>query len=117
MNAKVSKGNGINKTIIIGGIEIPMRATASSPRLYRTVFGKDLIVEMKRAKEAVAKGNPYDLEFIENMAYLFAYQANKDVPDIDEWLDQFGMTDVFAAAEEVMSLWGENEETKSKAKK
>ena len=117
MNAIVEKTNGINKTITIGGIDVPMKATASSPRLYRTVFGKDLFIEIKKVKEAEEKGEDYDIEFIENLAYLFAYQANNDIPAIDEWLDQFGMFDIFTASKEIFSIWSDNEETKSTEKK
>ena len=35
------------KTIItVGGVEIPMRASALVPRLYRVKFGRDMIRDM-----------------------------------------------------------------------
>ena len=112
------KNNGINKVINIGGIEVPMRASAATPRTYRQVFGKDLLVELQIIKNAYENGEPIDIEVIENMAYLFAYQADPEgVKNIDEWLDQFGMTDIYNAFEDIMTLWGGNAETTSEAKK
>ena len=108
---------GINKIITIDGIDVPMRASAASPRIYRTVFGKDLFLELTKLRDAYENNNEFDLEIVENMAYLFAYQANEDVPDIDEWLDQFGIAAVYDALPEIIALWNENEESSSKAKK
>lgn len=108
---------GVNKTVTIDGIEIPMRASASSPRTYRQVFGKDLFMELDKLKNEYANDDEVDLEVIENMAYLFAYQANEEIPDIDTWLDQFGMTAIYEALPQILELWGENEKTKSKEKK
>jgi len=108
---------GINKIIKIDGIEIPMRASASSPRTYRQVFGKDLFMELDKLRNAYANEGEVDLEVIENMAYLFAYQANEEIPDIDTWLDQFGMTSIYEALPQILELWGENEKTNSKEKK
>ena len=108
---------GINKIIKIDGIDIPMRASASSPRTYRQVFGKDLFMELDKLRNAYANEGEVDLEVIENMAYLFAYQANEEIPDIDTWLDQFGMTAIYEALPQILELWGENEKTNSKEKK
>ena len=108
---------GTTKTVMIDGIEVPMRASASSPRTYRNVFGKDLFFELDKLRKAYENGGEVDLEIIENMAYLFAYQANEDIPDIDTWLDQFGMTAIFEAMPQILELWGENAETKSEEKK
>ena len=108
---------GINKIIKIDGIEIPMRASASSPRTYRQVFGKDLFMELDKLRNAYANEGEVDLEVIENMAYLFAYQANEEIPDIDTWLDQFVMTSIYEALPQILELWGENEKTNSKEKK
>lgn len=108
---------GVNKTVTIDGIEIPMRASASSPRTYRQVFGKDLFMELDKLRNEYANDGEVDLEVIENMAYLFAYQANEEIPDIDTWLDQFGMTAIYEALPQILELWGENEKTKSKEKK
>ena len=108
---------GINKTIPIDGIDVPMRASAASPRIYRTVFGKDLFMELNKLQEAYNKGEDIDLEVIENMAYLFAYQANEEVDNIDEWLDQFGISAIYESMPQILALWNENEQSSSKAKK
>jgi len=108
---------GIERTVKIDGIDVPMRASASSPRTYRNVFGKDLFIELEKLRESYEKKEDIDLEILENMAYLFAYQANEDIPDIDTWLDQFGITAIFEALPQILELWGDNEKSNSKAKK
>lgn len=108
---------GVNKIITIDGIDVPMRASAASPRIYRTVFGKDLFMELNKLQEAYNKGEEIDLEVIENMAYLFAYQADEDIANIDEWLDNFGISAIYEAMPQILALWNENEESSSKAKK
>ena len=105
------------KKVKIDGREIPMKATASSPRIYRTVFGGDLLLEIQEIKDRFEKSEPFNLEVIENMAYLFAYQANPDIEDIDTWLDKFSIGAIYNAATDIFNLWKKNEESKSTAKK
>ena len=106
----------MTKTVKIDGIDVPMRASAASPRIYRTVFGGDLLLDLNRLRENYKKGEKIDLSIIENMAYLFAYQANEDIDDIDTWLDQFSFTAIYNAMPEILELWNENEKTTSKSK-
>ena len=108
---------GITKIVKIDDIDVPMRASGASPRLYRQVFGKDLFSELMKLKEAYSNEGDIDLEILENMAYLFAYQANEEIEDIDAWLDKFGMTSIFEALPEILGVWEENAESTSEAKK
>lgn len=105
------------KIVKIDEHNIPMKASAASPRLYRTVFGGDLFLEFKEIKEAFEKGEKFDLGVIENMAYLFAYQANEEIEDIDTWLDKFSIAAIYKAIPQIVELWEDNSKTKSKAKK
>ena len=107
----------MKRTIKIDGIDVPMKASAASPRIYRNVIGKDLFLELQELSKAYQNDEPLNIEVVENMAYLFAYQANENIPNIEEWLDQFGATAIFQAMPEILALWEQNAETKSTAKK
>lgn len=109
---------GIEKIIKIGDKEVKMRASAASPRIYRNVFGgSDMFAEVEKFKIARETGGNYSFEVVENMAYLFAYQADENIPDIETWLDGFGITELYEAMPQILELWEQNTETKSKEKK
>ena len=42
----------IQKTIHVGSKDIPMRASALIPRLYRVKFGRDMIRDMKSLQDS-----------------------------------------------------------------
>ena len=45
----------MTKTIRIDGRDVPFRATAAVPRLYRIKFGRDIMQDMKAIKDAMEK--------------------------------------------------------------
>lgn len=45
----------MEKTVIIGGKEVRMRASALIPRLYRFKFGRDIIHDLNQLKKAYDK--------------------------------------------------------------
>ena len=45
----------MEKTLVIGGEEIKMRASALIPRIYRFKFGRDLIRDMKELERNYKK--------------------------------------------------------------
>lgn len=111
----------MERVIQIGTQEVPMKATANTPRVYRETFGKDLIVEMQKLFNHInGKGElqgDFDFGVIERLAYTMAKQANRELGTIDDWLDQFGMDDVYGAMAQIVNLWAESKQTTSEAKK
>lgn len=112
----------MEKTILIGTIEVPMKATANTPKRYRNYFNKDLIIEMQRLynhlniKTGAFEGDA-DLSVIENLAYVMARQANEEIGEQEEWLDQFGTVDIYNAMADIVNVWTASTETLSKPKK
>lgn len=119
-------------TVIIDGREVKFRATAAVPRLYRIKFRRDILQDfkfvetaMKKSKEAAAEGNGSDylpmevLELFENMAFIMAKHADKDVVPAspDEWLDSFQMFSIYQIFPVLQALWDGNVETLEVAKK
>lgn len=118
----------MEKVIDFGGQQIPMRASALVPRLYRFKFGRDMMSDMralqksmenvlkaKKAGDDTAELTLDDLTIFENVAYIMAKHADPAVPsDPEEWLDSLeGVFSIYAALPEMLELWGLNNLTTS----
>ena len=103
----------MDRTITICGVDVPMRANAATPRYYLEKYGRDIFDDMTKVKA----GNS-NLAFMENLAWLMAWQADKTIPPLVEWLEQFNSpTAVLNASKDIMLTWGANAETMATAKK
>ena len=116
----------ISKNITIDGIEIPFKASATIPRLYRLKFGRDIYRDFsalqKNVRENDSENSGLDiesLEVFENIAYIMAKHANPDnVPDTpDEWLEQFNTFSIYEILPKLLELWGLNTATQVESKK
>lgn len=126
----------MDKTLTIDGQSVKFRATARTPRLYRMMIGRDMIVDMnklskayKKATEAVktndedvikdAQLSVTDLQIFEDVAYIMAKHANPELPYMspDEWLDSFNMFSIYEVMPHILELWAINNKTTSEAKK
>ncbi len=115
----------IEKKITIDGKEVPFRASAAIPRIYRVRFGRDLYKDMASLEGAVAGSDPGastldvgSLEVFENMAYVMARHADPSVPDTpEEWLDGFEMFSIYQVLPEILGMWADNVRTDVQAKK
>ena len=116
----------ISKNITIDGIEVPFKASATIPRLYRLKFGRDIYRDFsalqKNVRENDSENSGFDiesLEVFENIAYIMAKHANPDnVPDTpDEWLEQFNTFSIYEILPKLLELWGLNTATQIEAKK
>ena len=128
----------MERTVIIDGREVRMRASALIPRLYRFKFGRDMIADLNRLTSAYKKVmeaqssedetekrnaelSILDLTIFENIAWLFCRHADPEhIPETpDEWLDQMdGMFSIYEVLPEVLELWhASNRTTATPAKK
>lgn len=126
----------MEKTIVVDGKEVRMRASALIPRLYRFKFGRDMISDMRQLQKAYQKAtnlpkdateeekqdaqlSALDLTIFENVAFMMVKHAGGDVPDTpEEWLDSFdGIFSIYEVLPTILELWGENSRTTSIPKK
>jgi len=131
----------MERTIEIDGKQVAFKANGNTPRLYRTMFGRDIFKDIslltnafrKNAlkaetepdeapdEEGVDVGSVFDvesLEVFENVAYVMAKQADKTIPGtIDEWLDQFSVFSIYLVLPEILALWNLNMVQISESKK
>ena len=79
----------IQKNITIDGIEVPFKASAAVPRLYRLKFRRDIYKDFASLKTEVTEGDENkseigieSLEVFENIAYIMACLLYTSVPQI-----------------------------------
>lgn len=124
----------MDRTIRIGGEkgrDVKFRATARTPRLYRLITGRDMIIDMnnlskafketKKKRDEGAIGNLTTEHYMifEDSAYVMARHADPEMKEqsADEWLDTFDMFDIFEIFPQLMELWNLNTVQTSESKK
>ena len=126
----------MEKTVIIDGKEVRMRASALIPRLYRVKFGRDMIADMRQLQKAYnrarnlpkdateeerqdAQLSVMDLTIFENVAYMMVKHGGNDIPDTaEEWLDSFdGVFSIYEVLPTILELWHMTNQTTSVPKK
>lgn len=116
----------MDRIIRIEDRDIKFRATARTPRLYRALIGRDMIIDMNKLKKAYEKrkdeGEDIDianLQIFEDTAYIMARHANPDMEEktADEWLDTFNMFSIYEVLPQILDLWAVNTQQTSQSKK
>ena len=116
----------IQKNILIDGTEVPFKASAAIPRLYRLKFRRDIYKDFADLQKSASAGDKENssldiasLEVFENIAYIMARHADPEhVPDSpDAWLDQFNTFSIYEILPQLIVLWGLNVETQVESKK
>ena len=115
----------ITKTISIDGMDVPFKASAAVPRMYRLKFRRDIYKDFSELQKDVSENDRENsalgiesLEVFENIAYIMAKHADSTVPnEPDEWLENFNTFSIYEILPELIELWGMNVETQVKAKK
>lgn len=121
----------MDKVIRIDDKEVKFRATARTPRLYRVIIGRDMIVDMNKLSKKYKDVNKAkktgedlsftaeDLQIFEDASYVMARHATPDMEEktADDWLDTFNMFSIYEILPDLLVLWGENQRTTSTPKK
>ena len=115
----------MEKMIKVSGREVAFKATANTPKIYRQLFGRDILVDIQTLQNAMDAYRNNDqpltmdtLEIFERVSYVMAKQADPNVPDdMDVWLDDFDMFSIWEILPQIVALWGLNMRTTSESKK
>jgi len=116
----------IQKSILIDGKNVPFKASAAVPRLYRLKFRRDIYQDFAALQKSVGENTEESsaldiesLEVFENIAYIMAkHAAPENVPDNpDDFLEQFNTFSIYEILPQLIDLWGLNVETQVKSKK
>ena len=116
---------GLTKTIEIDGKQVPFKASAAIPRIYRIKFHRDVYKDLAALEKAVGKNaeensnlDLFSLEMFENIAYIMAKHADPSIPDFpEEWLDNFNTFSIYQVLPKIIELWGLNVQTDVQPKK
>ena len=115
----------IVKKVEIDGKQVPFKASAAIPRIYRLKFQRDIYKDLSALEKSINQANPDDsnldlfsLEMFENIAFVMAKHADPNIPDPpEEWLDQFNTFSIYQVLPQHIELWGLNVKTDVEAKK
>ncbi len=116
----------IKKNITVDGIEVPFKASAAVPRLYRLKFHRDIYKDFAALQTNVKEGDEENsaldiesLEVFENIAFIMAKHADpENVPDNpDDFLEQFNTFSIYEILPKLIELWGLNTATQIESKK
>lgn len=105
------------KNLIIDGQEVSFKASAAIPRLYRLEFKRDIFQDLTKLEKGMKENDIASLEVFENVAYIMAKHANKNLPPIEEWLEGFNTFSIYQILPELIDLWQANTLSLAKAKK
>ena len=116
---------GMTKMIEIDGKQVPFKASAAIPRIYRIKFQRDVYKDLAALEKAVGKSKEeesnldlFSLEMFEKIAYIMAKHANPTIPDTpEEWLDNFNTFSIYQVLPKIIELWGLNVQTDVQSKK
>ena len=111
--------------IEIDGKQVPFKASAAIPRIYRIKFHRDIYKDLDALGKAVGNGDEgsshldmFSLEMFENIAYIMAKHADSNVPDNpDDFLEQFNTFSIYEILPQLIELWGLNTATQVESKK
>ena len=115
----------MTKKIEIDGKQVPFRASAAIPRIYRMKFHRDIYKDLSALEKSIGSGNEetsnldlFSLEMFENIAFIMAKHADPEIPDTpEEWLDEFNTFSIYQVLPKLIELWGLNVKTDVEAKK
>lgn len=93
----------IIKKVEIDGKQVPFKASAAIPRIYRLKFQRDIYKDLSALEKSINQANPDDsnldlfsLEIFENIAFVMAKHADPNIPDTpEEWLDEFNTFSIY----------------------
>lgn len=131
------------KTVMAGNQECVLKSSAAVPRMYRLMFNRDLFrdlaavgkeMEAQQRREEAAKEEAKKrgikkpmiaseipvraLETFENIAFVMAKHADPKQPaNIEDWLAQFEMFDIYEIMPQIMEMWQLETEQIDQAKK
>ena len=115
----------IVKKIEIDGKQVPFKASAAIPRIYRIKFNRDIYKDLRSLEKAVGEGDEqnsnldlFSLEMFENIAYVMAKHADPNIANSpEEWLDEFNTFSIDQVLPSIIELWGLNVQTDIESKK
>lgn len=107
----------MEKTIVIDGKEVKLKATGGITKRYKAQFQRDLLIDFAKMAEGL-KGKKeklsdkdvltllktIDLDVFTDITWTFAKTANNSIPDPQTWLDSFSEFPIMLILPELQEL-------------
>lgn len=103
----------MKKELTIGQNTITIEANAFTPFVYKEGLGRDMIQDYISLEKS---GNP-DFLIMANLLWAMAKTFDENIEPIKKWIGQFEILDIYAVANDILSLWAANEVQNSKPAK
>ena len=104
----------MEKTIEIDGKQVRFKSTGALPMRYKSQFGRDFFkdlfkmqaaVEVKNKEEAtLADIEKLDFDTFYKIIWVLAKTADKNIPQMEAWLDSFDEFPMMYILDEVMEM-------------
>ena len=116
----------MEKIIKIDGKDVRFVANAATPRIYRNVYKRDMLMDMQTLINDVQETKDNNdslslktLQIFENAAYIMAKQGDRiHVPaNPDEWFENFEIFSIYEILPEIAELWEKSTKTLRTPKK
>lgn len=113
------------RNIEIDGKQVPFKASAAIPRIYRMKFQRDIYKDLRALEKSVGDNSEessnldmFSLEMFGNIAFVMAKHADASIPNTpEEWLDGFNTFSIYQVLPQLIELWGLNVQTDIESKK
>ena len=115
----------IVRKVEIDGKQVPFKASAAIPRIYRMKFQRDIYKDLKALEKSVGDNKEeqsnldmFSLEMFENIAFVMAKHADPAIQNSpEEWMDGFNTFSIYQVLPQLIELWGLNVQTDVESKK
>ena len=110
----------MERKITVENHEIGLKASAGTVRRYRVAFAKDLLTDMGELEAdiiATQKLSPNSVGIAEQVAWIMAKEYDPDIPEMEEWLEQFSPYFTFFITPFIITMWRDNLRTLNESKK
>lgn len=111
----------MQKSIMIGDVEVAMRASAATAIRYRNTFHGDIMKELMEMNTEQIDSSV--IEKIQKLAFIMAKSAEGanmtalTEDDYLEWLDQFDSLEMMTASKDIVSIYLGGKVSESELKK
>lgn len=96
----------MEKTVIIDGKSITFKCTGGTMLRYRNQFNREFLVDLEKLQDINKPGylENLTLEPFERILWTMAKTADKEIPDLQAWLDSFDFFPTLEIWKEVQDM-------------
>lgn len=91
----------MEKVINVDNKNIIFKSTAATPLRYKAQFGRDFFNDLMKLDP---KNTDLDTEVIYNIIWVLAKTADKTIPPVMEWLEEFDGIDLGEVVTEIQDM-------------